>query len=195
MGENGHRVLGLKRPHPSLFTYYGLRSLLLGPFFPLLLVPLTFRFRTLRYEFDEEGVSMRWGALFRREISLTYARLQDIHLASNAFERWLGLARVQLQTASGSAAAEMTIEGLREFEAVRDFLYQRMRGARGPEKTPAARPPTLEAHTAPEVGQLAEALEAVAAEMRSIRQLLEQQSDRGLSPEAEVPAAPRERAP
>ena len=51
--------------------------------------------------FDEEGISVRWGILFRREINLTYARIQDIHLRSNFIERWLNLARIEVQTASG----------------------------------------------------------------------------------------------
>ncbi len=118
----------LKRPDSALLIYYALGSLLLGPFFFFALIPLYFRYHTLRYEFDDEGVSMRWGILFRREIHLTFARIQDIHLTSNVVERWLGLGRVQVQTASGSSKAEMTIEGLKEFEAVRDFLYRRMRG-------------------------------------------------------------------
>ena len=71
---------------------------------------------------------MRWGILFRREINLTYTRIQDIHLVSNLIERWLGLARVQIQTASGSSSAEMTIEGIKDYERVRDFLYTKMRG-------------------------------------------------------------------
>ena len=82
---------------------------------------------------------MGWGILFRREINLTYSRIQDIHLVSNIVERWLGLARIQIQTASGSAKAEMTLAGLLQFERVRDFLYSRMRGARdaGTATTPA----------------------------------------------------------
>ncbi|MHC4948750.1 MAG: PH domain-containing protein, partial [Planctomycetota bacterium] len=40
------------------------------------------------------------------------------------------LATVAVQTASGSAGAEMSIEGIRNPEALRDFLYGRMRGAR-----------------------------------------------------------------
>jgi len=91
----------------------------------------------LRYEFDDEGVSMRWGILFRREISLNYSRLQDIHLKSNVVQRWLGLGDVKLQTASGSASAEMTIEGFREFALVRDFLYSRMRGAKHERQLPS----------------------------------------------------------
>jgi uncharacterized membrane protein YdbT with pleckstrin-like domain len=82
----------------------------------------------MRYSFDEQGVHMRWGILFRREVNLTYRRIQDIHLRSGLFQRWLGLADVLVQTAAGSATAEMTIEGMQEFEAIRDFLYTRMRG-------------------------------------------------------------------
>ncbi len=141
-------MLQLSRPHKNLWWYYALCSLILGPFFFFMLIPLTFRFRTMRYEFDDEGVSMRWGVFFRREISLNYSRIQDIHLKSNLVQRWLGLGDVKLQTASGSASAEMTIEGFQEFEVVRDFLYSRMRGAKqnrgvqaAPDGQPALRAP------------------------------------------------------
>lgn len=132
-------IFQIERPHRDLLTYYGLASLILGPFFFILLLPLFFRYNTLRYRFDEEGVSMSWGILFRREIHLTYSRIQDIHLVSNVVERWLGLARIQIQTASGSSKAEMTLEGLKEFARVRDFLYGRMRGTREDERHAGAR--------------------------------------------------------
>lgn len=132
-------IFQLERPDRRLFTYYLFSSLLAGPFFPLLLLPAYFRYHTLRYRFDAEGVSMRWGLLFRREIILNYARIQDIHLSSNLLERWLGLARIQIQTASGSAAAEMTLEGFSEFEVIRDFLYSKMRGLHA---HPPHRPPS-----------------------------------------------------
>ena len=73
---------------------------------------------------------MRWGVVFHRQVSLTYGRIQDIHLQSNLIERRLGLARIKVQTAAGSATAEMSIDGLPEYAAVRDYLYSRMRGAR-----------------------------------------------------------------
>lgn len=121
-------IAAIERPHPRLWTLYLLRALLTGPGLLLLVPLLWFRYHSMRYRFDEQGVHMRWGILFRREINLTYRRIQDIHLRSGLFQRWLGLADVLVQTAAGSASAEMTIEGLQEFEAVRDFLYTRMRG-------------------------------------------------------------------
>ena len=111
---------------------------------------------------------MSWGILFRREVIIQYARIQDIHLRSNLVERWLGLARVLVQTASGNSSAEMTLEGLTEFEAVRDFLYDRMRGVKD------------QAQVSPAVGSigstsdpnLAAILREVASELRLLRESL-----------------------
>lgn len=165
------QVLAIERAHPNLMTYYALVSLLAGPFFVIPLAYLFFRYRTMRYRFDEHGVNMRWGILFRREVSLAYARIQDIHLTSNLLERWLGLAEVRLSTASGSASAEMTIEGRQDFELVRDFLYSRMRGV---QDKPAAVPhvPGLGAGD-PSLDGVVAALRQVSADLRAVRELLE----------------------
>ncbi len=48
----------------------------------------------------------------------------------------MGLATISLQTASGNAGAEMSIEGVLEAEALRDFLYARMRGAKDDHHVP-----------------------------------------------------------
>ena len=157
-------------PHPNLFKYYALQSLLLGPFFWVMLIPLYFRYHTMRFRFDEEGVSMRWGILFRREIALTYARIQDIHLSSNFVERWLGLAKVQVQTASGNSGAEMTIEGFQDFEEVRDFLYSRMRGAREGGRRPVPQAPVAGAEA--DTDELAATLREVTRELRAVRDAL-----------------------
>ena len=115
------------RPAPILLRYYILCSLLLGPFFWIALLPLFFKYETLRYRFDDEGVSMSWGILFRREVYLTYRRIQDIHLTRNIVQRWMGLATVSIQTAAGSALPEMSIEGILQAAELRDFLYGKMR--------------------------------------------------------------------
>ena len=161
-------IYALERPVPKLLVFYALSSLMLGPFFFFMLIPLYFRYQTLRYQFDQEGVSMKWGILFRREINLTYARIQDIHLVSNALERWLGLARIKIQTASGSAKAEMTIEGLEQFEALRTFLYDRMRGAQD-DGRPSSRSEAESGMTSEHLAQLVATLEAVTQEVRGLR--------------------------
>jgi putative membrane protein len=190
-------ILAIERPARKLLTYYSLSSALLLPIPPAALILWLvhyFRYNTLRYRFDSEGVSMRWGILFRREILLSYSRIQDIHLVSNFVERHLGLARIQIQTASGSATPEMTIEGLHEFEAVRDFLYSRMRGTRfppaeadrGPEAVLPPIPPSTmtmpvgvgSVSTASHSSDLGPVLREIAAEVREIRRHLESKDAR-----------------
>ncbi len=170
-------VYAIDRPHPKLFPYYVLLSFLAGPGMPFLLGYLYFRYHTMRYRFDEQGISMSWGILFRREINLTYARIQDIHLTSNVVERWLGLARIQVQTASGSSGAEMTIEGILEFERLRDFLYSKMRGTKDSGGAPVVAASKASASSGIEAGpatdDLAAILREVAAEVRALRTAIE----------------------
>ena len=166
------QIFALERPHPSLRTLYVLRALLTGPFVVVLLPLFLFRYRTLRYRFDEEGIHMRVGVLFRREVNLTYARIQDIHLQSGILQRWLGLADIHIQTASGSAGAELVIEGFKEFEAIRDFLYTRMRGAKTGH--PAAPPPPPDRSDASGGDDVVALLLNIRDELRRTRELLEQ---------------------
>ena len=132
----------ITRPDAALLKYYVIVAALTVAGFPFVFLPLFFKYSTLKYRFDDKGVSMSWGILFHRETYLTYRRIQDIHVTRNLIHRWLGLAAVAVQTASGTSGAEMTIEGVRQPEALRDFLYAQMRGARGEgeEEAPGASP-------------------------------------------------------
>lgn len=125
----------IARPDSKLLLYYILFSVLttvaILPITLIVFLPLYFKYRTLRYRFDEEGIAMSWGLLFRREVHLTYPRMQDIHLTRNVIQRWMELATVAIQTASGSSSPEMKIEGVLQASELRDFLYSKMRGARG----------------------------------------------------------------
>lgn len=181
---NQAEIFALERPDRSLWTYYVLSLLVFPPLFPVLILPAWFRYSTMRYRFTDEGISMRWGILFRREIIVNYARIQDIHLHSNLVERWLGLARVMIQTASGSAAAEMTLEGFKNCEAIRDFLYSKMRGVKDHPREGAA---DGRSHGTPHAEELAGILREIAREMRDIRL--------ALAARPPLPPGPPERLP
>jgi len=136
MGEARFDPASISRPDSALMRYYVIVSLLTMVGFPFVIVPLWFRYMTLRYRFDAEGVTMSVGLLFKKEVCLTYRRIQDIHVTRGIIQRWMGLATVAIQTASGSSSPEMTIEGVRNPDALRDYLYEKMRGAKG-EAVPA----------------------------------------------------------
>lgn len=120
----------ITRPDERLMKYYVAVALLSLFAFPITLFVLWIKFRTLRYRFDGEGVWRRQGLLWRSEVNITYRRIQDIHLTNGLLQRWFGLATVSIQTAAGSASPAIEIEGVLEAEALRDFLYTKMRGVR-----------------------------------------------------------------
>jgi uncharacterized protein len=120
----------ITRPDERLMKYYVIVSILTLIAFPVTLTALWIQFRTMRYRFDDEGVWRAQGLLWRREVNVAYRRIQDIHLTSGLLQRWMGLATVSIQTAAGSANPEVTIDGVLEAEALRDFLYTKMRGVR-----------------------------------------------------------------
>src|SRR5688572_16503632 len=181
------QIASLERPHPSLWKYYVITAVLSGPAIIITLPLLYFRYHTLRYRFDEEGIHMRAGILFRGEVNLTYARIQDIHLRSNFIQRWLGLANVQIQTASGSAGAELVIEGFKEFEAIRDFLYTRMRGYQAqPQSASATRsthaPSATPVPSANEDPKMVSLLLSIRDELRRTREALESRKPSSSAP-------------
>jgi putative membrane protein len=117
-------------PSQSLLTYYFL-SCLIG--FPVIFITfpiMWIRFKTLRYELQESGIRMSVGLLFRKEVIVAYRRIQDIHVSNNIFQRWLGISSVSIQTASGNSMPEIVVEGVQAPDQLRDWLYERTRGAK-----------------------------------------------------------------
>ncbi|OGV33438.1 MAG: hypothetical protein A2020_07670 [Lentisphaerae bacterium GWF2_45_14] len=162
----------MERPHVNLLKCYFVISLLSGPFFFILFPYLFCKYHTLRYKFDEEGITVAMGLLFRREVHLTYSRIQDIHIISGVIQRWLGLSEIQIQTAAGSAAAEITIEGILEYEELRDFFYARMRGF----QNALTQSPAPSAHPVSEVSSnetVPQLLAEILSEMKASREALE----------------------
>lgn len=165
----------ITRPDDALLRYYALVSVFALIGFPIVFLVHYVRFRTLRYRFDDEGVWMGWGWLWRQEISLSYRRIQDIHVTKNIIQRWLGLASVQLQTAAGGVSPQMVIEGVLDAEKLRDFLYIKMRGA----SVEIAAPQSAS-------GVVDPGADEVTALLRQIRVGIERQNDRIASLEARL---------
>ena len=165
--EEAGRIRALTRPDDALLVLYVIYTVLSTVAFPFVFPPLYFRFKTLRYRFDDKGVAVSYGLLWRKETYLTYSRIQDIHVRRNLFERWLGPGTVEIQTAAGSASAEASIVGVREYNEIRNFLYARMRGHR---LAAGESPPEPEEVAVP----VDAALAGIRDELKAIRLLLEE---------------------
>jgi putative membrane protein len=153
------KVFGISRPEKALLVYYAVSALFTAVMWPLVMIPLYFRYETLQYRFDAHGVFMKYGILFRREMQLTYARMQDIHLSQNILERWLGIGTVTIQTA-GASGGDLVISGVKDFESIRDYLYARMRGVHGGDAHPAA---------GTELGEIRDALNRAAQALEKLK--------------------------
>jgi uncharacterized protein len=81
--------------------------------------------RAIGYAEREDDLLVRRGILFRSLAVVPYGRMQYVDVSAGPLERWLGIATVQLHTASASSDA--TIPGLRPEEAarLRDRLSRR----------------------------------------------------------------------
>jgi putative membrane protein len=171
-------IQAIRRPHPNLLFLYFLQAAVTLLAFPIVFLPLFFKYRTLRYTFDDEGISATWGFLFKREIFLTYRRIQDIHVRRNLIERWLGFGRVEIQTAAGSSSAELALEGMEHWGPVRDYLYRRMRGTgpvTGEPATTAAAPGSATVATAAstEASESVALLRAIKEDVEAVRRAVE----------------------
>ena len=72
MGDSGSfNPASITRAAPVLMRYYFVISLFTLVAFPFVLLAHSFKYRSLRYRFDDDGISMSWGVVFRREINLT----------------------------------------------------------------------------------------------------------------------------
>ena len=110
-GQTAFNASAIERPDPILLKHYTILSALSGPLFPIIWIHYYCRYRTLRYRFDDEGVRMAWGVLFKREINLAYRRIQDINVTRGIIQRWLGLASVSVQTDSSTSRKAATCSG------------------------------------------------------------------------------------
>jgi putative membrane protein len=128
---------GIKRAGEAGVPVVALGALVFLVCYAIAALALYVRFLTLRYEFAEDGFTRRWGLFFRRESFLAYGKIQDAQVSQGAVERFFGIGTVAIQTAAGTRGFEESIEGLREFNLVRDFLYGHMRGAHAKPSAPS----------------------------------------------------------
>jgi putative membrane protein len=101
-----------------------------APAFPVTMIVLYIKYRTMRFRFDHEGIWKRQGLLWRHETNVAYRRIQDIHLTNGHHSAVAGARDGEHSNGRWFLNAEVTIDGVLEAEALRDYLYTKMRGVR-----------------------------------------------------------------
>jgi membrane protein YdbS with pleckstrin-like domain len=91
--------------------FIGLGGLLIG--LPQTLISI--RYRHWRYGMADDTLILEYGVWTRRQSTTPYFRVQNVDVSQGPLERWLGLKRLTIKTAS--AFTDATIPGLDAAEA------------------------------------------------------------------------------
>ncbi len=117
---------------------------------------------TAAYRLTLEDIEYRRGVFFRKKSNVPYNRITNIETHQGPVQRYVGAGSVAIQTAGQSgqgATAELTVNGVADYEDIAEQVQEKVHG----------KPPE-----AVEAGEHDTGQETVVAELRKIRELLEQ---------------------
>ncbi|MFW5903646.1 MAG: PH domain-containing protein [Halolamina sp.] len=125
--------------------------------------------RSAAYRLTPEEIQYRRGVWVKKQSEVPYKRVTNVTTAEGPIQRRVGAGSVEIHTAgrSAQAGAEMKVQGVEDFEDIKDQVMDEVRAHRGvaaDEGEAPAEPPTA----AP-----GDASEELLEEVRQIREILE----------------------
>jgi membrane protein YdbS with pleckstrin-like domain len=166
---------------------------LLGIPFSLLLLRLDYEMRW--YQVTDRSLRIREGVWAVREMTMTFANVQNIEVTQGPLQRLFGIADLRVQTAGGGGGAGQSSQqgqeglglnmhvgyfrGIADAQGVRDQVLQRLRRYRDTGLGDQDDAPALAPAAAVEAPPLAEAAAALAQEAAGLRQAAEALATRG----------------
>ena len=159
----------------------------------VLLMPFTYAMVWLDYEMrwyivTDRSLRIRSGLVRVREMTMTYANIQQISIGQGPLQRWLGIADLQVTTAGGGGAPASPrihgeqlagesmhvgyFHGIDNAAQVRDLMLERLRrlrdaGLGDPDENPQEEPPAM-----PDSQIVIDAAGELVREARALRQIL-----------------------
>ena len=151
----------------------------------LLVFRAVFAFAVLRLDFEKRwylvtnrSLRIREGVVHVREMTITFANIQNLSVMQGPIQRWLGIADLQVDTAGGGSAQANSkhagpnlhvawFRGVDNAEEVRQLIQARLRELKDSGLGDHDDRPTV---AAPEATGLVEALRAVHLEARALRE-------------------------
>lgn len=143
-------------------------------------LPFTYFAQRLNYEMrwyivTDRSLRIRSGIVWVKELTMTFANIQEIRVAANPLQRLLGLADVEVHSAGGSSGPNGSssghvgrFEGLDDANAIRDLMVERLRAYRDSGLGEQAENASAEKTVHP--GQAIEEARTVLQEVRALRQ-------------------------
>jgi len=89
-------------------------------------------YRTIIYKLTDKEMIWRRGVWFKNTGIVPYNRITNVDIAQGPISRWLGIASLKIQTAgysvTSAAHSEIRIDGVEDFEGLRDTIMGFVRG-------------------------------------------------------------------
>ncbi|WJI10343.1 PH domain-containing protein [Methanobacterium sp. CWC-01] len=118
---------------PPILSLIFVISFLAVVFFTVYWIPKYYG--TIRYKLDQEEVEWHRGVWFKNTGIVPYNRITNVDISQGPISRFLGIGTVKIQTAGYSNPnqawgnpSEITIQGVVEFESLRNILIGFVRG-------------------------------------------------------------------
>lgn len=123
--------------------------------------------RSAAYRLTPEEIQYRRGVWIKKQSEVPYKRITNVTTSEGPVQRWDGAGSVEIHTAghSAQAGAEMKVQGVEDYEAIKEQVMDEVRARRGvaEDEATAERPAGA--------GDLGDA--DLLVEVRRIRELLE----------------------
>ncbi len=138
-------------------------------------------FDTLTYTIEDDLVMGTRGVLWKKRVTVPFRKITNIDVSQGPVQRLFDLGTIHVQTAGTAgpqgATAELRIEGMKQFDELRDEILQLLRGFFQTSATsPAAAAPDARSAAGSVPDHRGADMQAVVEELRAIRALLEKQS-------------------
>jgi len=116
-----------------LFTPFGVKVGITIPILAILIfIAYWIRkyYETMVYKLTKDEIVWRRGVWFKKTGIVPYNRITNIDIVQGPISRMLGIASLKIQTAgySGQSPAEIKIEGVEQFEELRELIMEFVRG-------------------------------------------------------------------
>jgi len=116
-----------------LFTPFDVKGIVTIPILAILIfiaywIPKYYE--TMIYKLTKDEIVWRRGVWFKKTGVVPYNRITNIDIGQGPISRMLGIASLKIQTAgySGQTPAEIKIEGVEQFEELRELIMEFVKG-------------------------------------------------------------------
>jgi len=88
-------------------------------------------YREAEYSIQEEGIRMRWGVVWKKQVTVPYQKITNVDITRGPLERFLGIGTIHLQTAGAGGQqgqkAELKLPGTENPDLIRDRVLEKLK--------------------------------------------------------------------